>query len=361
MQTLETILDIVRQTPSADNMQPWLFRIIDENSLEVICDKQKSVVTPLYNIGYFADYIALGMLLKNFEIVFRQYGITHEVSLKEDSKEWKAIIRIKNLNSVSFSSENQSRFAALTRRYTDRRCYQTQPIQEDIRLALRALAFQHGAKLFWKEGQTIRTNYATTLSLNDLLLWTNGHMRDNLIRMLRLDGNAYDDGLPLDSLGMKSSAEKTIFKKMIRLAQRYPWIWNLVAQGSRANTKKVITNSGAICLLTLPVNIAPRNSMEAYIEGGKIFQELWLDFTHHGISLQPMFAAIGLILNEEEGLGGLTPKEAVTRSKITTFLRARFPSIKSDTLIALFRVGYPQTEPLSPVTKKAVSSLLIKH
>jgi hypothetical protein len=348
MQVLRDIVNSIRHTPSADNTQPWQVKL-QENTLTIQHDTLQSVTNPLYNIDYFADYVSLGMLLENLAIALRHHGISYEIKVVREHSPWQATVTCQA--KTSENDQTQEYFKLIPQRYTDRRKYHSEPLDRNIRAKLEQLASCSGARLFWKEGRVLIKRYAPILALGDSLVWQNSYMRNNLIRMLRFGKNTPQDGLPLKSLGI--SWEKRLFLAyMIRIAPKFPSLWNLLGYTAQGHTKELIRNTGALCALSIPH--LPRNSSEAYQEGGKVFQRIWLELTKEHISLQPIFLVPALLLNQEKNLGGLTKKQQQISRRITSFFQSEFPSLSQETLVAFFRIGYPRYSPLEPAPKRSI-------
>jgi hypothetical protein len=164
------------------------------------------------------------------------------------------------------------------------------------------------------------------------------------------------DGLPLYSLGLGSKGPALVF--ILGMAKRFPVFWPLLGSAVSQGSKKTISSSGALCLLTAPAN---PDLTKSAVAGGRIFERLWLTLESQNARLQPLFAPLVLLTNEERGGEGLSPEEIKQAARITSFFREKWPALREkERAIAFFRVGYSNLPPLPPSPKRPLSALLEK-
>ena len=88
------------------------------------------------------------------------------------------------------------------------------------------------------------------------------------------------------------------------------------------------------------MTIPKKQHPHTYIQGGRALQSVWLKMSEYDISIQPLFGPIAFILNGQLEKGGLLPKHERIRKEIENYFTEKFPNLKSDAFVALFRAGY---------------------
>lgn len=327
---LEQILSSGHLAPSADNSQPWLFEI-ENNVVNLHHDLARASSNHLYNLNFFADYVSLGTVIENLELAASQAMLQTTISLLP-SAQAQHIAKLEFTQVQGLKKNQLARHIPL--RKTNRRKFQKRALPAATLTKIQELAAKRGGTLVLIEDQMLIKQFAKIIALHDHILWEDAALRENLVRMLRNKNIYHEDGLPLSSLEL--GIKKHLFAPAITLAQKIPLLWKALAIGSANHTKNVIKNSGALGILILPQEHKP----QTFVEGGRIFQSIWLSLTSSNIHVQPIFGSLALIFNQQLNIGGLSPKHAKIQNTITTFFENQIPQLKHGTPVALFRMGH---------------------
>jgi len=341
------IIDCARLAPSADNCQPWFFEV--ENNIIYLChDVENTAANHLYNIDFFADYVSLGAVLENIHIQAHHLGYSPKISLLE---------KVRPLAQIEIIKTHEPYFSpllgAIANRKTNRRRYSKKKISENIQTEIKSMARENNLNIHWIDDPQMIKKFAKIISIHDYILWEDRALRENLVRMLRFEKKFHPEGLSIDSLEL--GIKKHAFGPSIKLANYVKLIWKMLGIGSVRHTGKTVRNSAAIALLTSP----GKHHAHTYIDGGRIFQKIWLNLTGKNMALQPIFGTLSLILNHRLGRGGLSAKHEKIQKEITAFFHENFLNFKNETPIALFRVGYAK-EPSAISGRKEIKKILKK-
>ncbi len=353
MGAIEKILEAGRCSPSADNSQPWKLRI-HENKIEVVHDLTRSTRTALYNIDGVFDFIGLGMLVENIAQAASFMGFSTDI---QESSPGNHELRLAvTLTPSSLAGSSPSLYESISKRAADRRSYERRPLSAVLKRSLEALVKQAGHMLYVVEEKREIEAASERLGLGDRLFWGNALMREHLLSMLRLDERIPStDGLPLYTLGLGSTGPLLVY--ILGLAKRFPVLYPLLGLAVSQGSQKTIRSSGALCLLTAPTH---PDLTKSALAGGRIFERLWLTLESQNVRLQPLFAPLVLMTNEERGSAGLSPEEIKQAARITNFFKEKWPSLREkERAIAFFRVGYSILPPLPPSPKRPLSALMV--
>ena len=255
----------------------------------------------------------------------------------------------------SLVASSPSLYESISTRAADRRAYETKSLNPALKHSLETLAKQAGHTLYFVEEKKELEAVAQHLGLGDRLFWGNALMRENLLSMLRLDERIPStDGLPLYTLGLGSTGPLLVY--ILGLAKRFPVLYQLLGLAVSQGSQKTIRASGAVCLLTAPTH---PDLTKSALAGGRIFERLWLTLESQNLRLQPLFAPLVLMTNEERGSGGLSSEEIKQAARITNFFKEKWPFLRDkERAIAFFRVGHSTLPPLPPSPKRPLSALM---
>ena len=352
MHAIDKILEAARCSPSADNSQPWKLRV-HENKIEVVHDVKRSARSVLYNIDGVFDFLGLGMLVENIVQAASSLGLSADM---HETFSGAAKLRLTvTLKPSSLPASSPSLYESIFKRAADRRVYKTKSLSPVLKRSMETLAKQAGHTLYIVEEKKEVAATARHLGLADRLFWGNALMRDHLISMLRLDERIPStDGLPMYTLGLGSKGP--ILLSVLKLAKRFPVLWPVLGLAVSQGSQQTIRSSGALCLLTAPSN---PDLAKSAVAGGRIFERLWLTLESENVRLQPVFAPLVLMTNEERGSEGFSPEEIKQAARITNFFKEKWPVLREkEKAIAFFRVGYSNLRALPPSPKRPLSELM---
>lgn len=342
------ILECGRRAPSADNSQPWLFQV-KNNAISIYHNKNASESNHIYNIDYFADHIGLGATIKNMEIGAKWLGYGTNLSIFSTEEELVAQIKLEE----GLCPPKHFLYDAIKKRHTNRKNYFKKPVSIEIEKNAMEIAERNGAKLYWINDRTKIMALADNISSHSTILWEDINLRENLLKKISFDDRQnHKEKIPISALEL--GWKKIIFKNAVKTAKNLEVLWRIIAVNSKIYTKNQIRESGAMCLLTLPKSHSP----QTYINGGRIFEEIWLYLARENIALQPLFGPIDLILNSNLQKSELSKKHKEIQETLLDFFFSKFPNLHKETVAAIFRIGYTDKKASCVAPRKEIKELL---
>lgn len=322
------------QAPSADNMQPWRFRIGD-GSLEVSLDPR--LMGLFFDPAGVATEMGCGALVENIEQTALKLGYaTHArfFSRPEDG----VVARL------TFSSATGNRGGTLSEevftRCTDRGLYRkNRPLtaSEQASLSENMLDFP-GYNLAFHDQPEARRQFIHAVYQADTIRFSHPETHRDFHHVLRFgaDAESSRDGLAQSTLGIEF-----FFIPVLKLLKP----WALTRQLNRIGLHHLMALRGVwLPMVTAPslVSIAHSGSRDNF-QSGRAMQRFWLEATRLGLSVQPL-GAFPLFLARLQVLDGQGFSERqVTRLERLRNEMARFiPSLQESEsqLVMLFRVGH---------------------
>lgn len=332
----EDIIKIVNAgilAPSGDNCQPWQL-YFDGEKLYLKNLEYKD--TSLYNVKNIASYIAFGAMIENMSMVAKSLGYDTSIKLFPEGKS--PLIAI--LSFIKGQTTHDPLLPFIDRRCVNRKAYRRQRLEPSDRDSLlKATAEFKGAELYLIEDDEKKKRLAKTLSINDKILFENKNLHDFLFKHLRWTRKEVEnsrDGMSIESLELGGFQSK-----VFRLLSS----WNLVrflnifsfSRFVPYQSYKLCMDSSAICMLLME-----GTGLESFINGGRIFQRVWLTATSLGLSLHPVTGVIFLIQRLH-----MTDKKdlSVTHQRLLRDLERQIKElfhINDKSMITAFRIGYAE-------------------
>src|ERR1043166_277526 len=344
---LEAILQAGASAPSGDNLQPWRFSSRGE-ALFIHHDVTKD--TSLYNVRGLASFIALGAALENIAIAASSHGYRADVTYSSDEHP-DAVAQVKFSN----SGEYDPLARVIPARCVNRKPYVNHPLAPDLisKLNEEARRFPR-VEVRWIEEPIERKVLSKLVMQADRLLFENPHLHKQLFSCLRWTSEEVEntrDGLPVATLELgKLGAQAFHFLQSWRLVARLNRLgFSSLAAG---RSGQLIRKSAAIGLVTVK-----EISTQAFVDGGRAFERLWLNATFQGLSFQPMtgflFLQLRGILGDHEGL---TRGQLELLASLREQLGLIFELGRSQVPAMMFRVGR-SSSPTARTVRRSVAEL----
>jgi hypothetical protein len=319
--------------PSGDNCQPWQIYFDGEKlSLKNIEYKD----TSLYNVKNIASYIALGAMIENMTIMAKSLGYEVSVKLFPDSEN-SSIVAILSFTKGQKISDSLLPF--IDKRCVNRKKFKPMQLEHLARESLfKATSEFEGAELFMVEDDEKKKLLAKILSVNDRILFENKNLHDFLFKHLHWSKKEVElsrDGMSIESLELGA-----LQSRMFRLLSS----WNLVnflnffcfSRVVPAQSYRLCRGSSAICMLLMK-----GKGFEGFVNGGRVFQRIWLTATSLGLALHPMTGITFLIQRlRMTGKTDLTIAHHRLLIELEKQLGEIFPINKEKSMIMAFRLGY---------------------
>jgi len=324
--------------PSADNSQPWKFKIhpnssvidihLDENLLSNFCD-----------VGLFAPYISAGAVIENISVAAAEERCQIRTEYLPDKQNpfWIARMHL----SAARQEGPHPHAQALERRQTNRKFYKKgSGIAPEKFAALNKIIESQGpCKLFWIEKSDPNFKaLAEIIGQADQLRFEIKRLHRELFRMMRFGAGEAErsrDGLDFRTMEAGPGG-KMIFKGISSWARIA--ILNKLGMSRLFNVyaRQQILSSSAVGIL-----VSKTKQPADPIRGGEIMERLWHEMTVQGLALQPM-EGLPIFLSDLEVTGGADlsgPQRDQLRG-----LEKRFYEIsgvlREQAIILLFRAGH---------------------
>lgn len=354
--TREQALEIIKKgilAPSADNLQPWRFRL-RENGVDLFLNPEH--LTSYCDEGFAAPYLSAGAVVENLRIAASAFGADIRVHyLPEQGHPLKAA----SVDWVPGGAPAHPHLAVLERRCTNRKFYKfNSPISQNVYHALdKQTEPSQGYRLLWiKKGAAHYRELASIIGKADQLRFEIFRLHQELMQVMRFsseEASRTQDGLPIKALDAGPSAEFTF--QLIRSWQRLKFMNHLgMSRSFNLYAKMQMFSSQGAGLI-----VAPGKAAEHYLKGGEIMERVWHEAAAQGLSIQPMEGLPIFLINSE--LTGGRDLSGEQRKKLEA-LKSRFYflfGIKPwQGLILLFRVGYASA-PSARSLRRPLESFLL--
>jgi hypothetical protein len=326
------IVNAGARAPSGDNLQPWVVRW-DGGALHISIDPLRD--RSLYNFQYRASLIAVGAMIENMTIAARAAGLATTAAAVAPSGGSGLPSYVLTFTPGNLAPDPLH--AAIERRCTNRRSYSAAPIAADVVQSIRESGAGIGdAELTMVDDRAAIKRIARAASLNDRFLFEVRQLHDQFfeaIRWSRAEAEASKDGLLIDTLElgpMRPGFRAMRSWGLVRMA-------NLLGSSRLApgHSYRTFLRSGAFGFLQMR-SAGP----QAYVDGGRALERIWLTATARGLAFQPMAGMLYLLWSMREAAGApwVEDRRALLE-RAAAELGAELPLDAGQTTIMLFRIG----------------------
>jgi hypothetical protein len=328
--TIQKVVAKAFSAPSGDNLQPWLVDWHD-GVLSVAIDRNRD--RSLYNFRYRASLIALGAMLENLTIAARHFGFDAVASLGTDGDD---LLNARVVFKPTAPADD-SLYAAIDARCTNRQAFRRVPLRPGVLEALALAVPSDGASELTFINDTPRKRaLARAASLNDGLLLEWKRLHDGLYETVRWTAEEAErtrDGLFIKTLELGPTE---IGFRMMRSWRAATILCRLGAKAF-APLHSYATFMKSAVFGFLQMTTATR---EAFVEGGRWLERLWLTATSLGVSLQPMAGTMCLLPYLEHHPGQLSASQRATLTEARRIYNDLLHLRSDRAPILLFRLGY---------------------
>lgn len=339
---IQNILALAVNAPSGDNSQPWAFKFVNEQEIEIF-NLPKADDT-LYNFRQRGSYISHGALLENISILSGPNGLDAAISVFPDINQANLIAR------VIFSKvppRTETLAGAIANRATNRKPHNHKPLNENFYREILSFNENSAAQVKLDQNNDDIIKLAKELSLNEKLLLENYHIHKKLFAFIRwshAEEKKKRDGLYIKTFELKPPQELAF-----KLFSHWPII-NFLNNFKMANlvakdTQKVYASSACYGLITIQ-----NNQPNSFIEAGRLFEKIWLTAAKYNISFQPTTALLYLQQKINEGQADEFSKKQIVEITHANQVISQLFKISEEIPAMLFRIGY--AEPPTAVSLK---------
>lgn len=354
--TEEQILKLVEagiQAPSADNGQPWKFKIL-EDGFELWFDHSNMGL--FFDVQQVATVMSCGALFENVSMLANAYGWAAEIEFCSDRADKFARIVFKSNNELQRDAEGVLK--AIFNRHTDRNLFQfNKPIPEALLNELADIV--HAERDFrWHVYQSPQDKKAIirTITATDTIRFIHEKIHNDFYHVLRF-GHAAErtrDGLAAKTLGIES-----FLVPVLRMLK--PW-----------GLTKILNYIGLHHVMAFRGTWLPMKSASEivsivysgpvdYFKAGRIMERVWVQANKAGLSVQPLGALplflARLHLTQGEGFSSQELKSVLTIEERFAAITPVF-SKDNDQLVMLFRLGYSNRRATTAYRREMESFIL---
>jgi len=351
---LELIIKGGILAPSADNLQPWKFKILSDQ-IDFFLDLKHT--QNFCDEGLFAPYLSAGAVIENIRLAAAEndYYLSPSYFPNQKDINWVASLRFIKNNINKFLH-----FHALQQRLTNRKFYSSsRKIDTHVYSKLQNLVQEESDfNLIWiKKDDSKYKKLSQILGKADQLRFENKRLHDELMQTMRFnhkDVTQTQDGLDFRTL---ETAPGSIFLfKLMSEWNRQTFLNQLgLSQIFNLYTQLQLRSSQACGLIVSKLH-SPIN----YVRGGEVMERLWHEVTLQNLSLQPMEALPIFLINlKETGCPQFTRKQKSQLQNLKSTFYSLFSLQETNGLIFLFRIGYAEP-PKFRSLRRPVESFLMK-
>lgn len=330
---LLTLVDAGIQAPSADNMQPWKFRLMIDG-LELY--PESKINNLFFDFKNTATLISLGAVVENISIAAEELGLRMDCHFMNNIPGIPIALKFQKGD----SKKHSSLYSAIFKRCTDRNIYKFgTKIHSEIISRLTKCVTEHQSYSVHNYQNKIEKNKITKLIYQtDAIRFSHERIHEDFYSILRFNNNTinYYDGLAVKTLGVES-----FFIPALKILQ--PWdltkflnIFGLHHIMSFRSTLLPMISASTIMAIT---HAGPPD----YFEFGRVMQRFWLQATKEGLSVQPL-GALPLLLTRiktslENGFNGKQISQLKSIRHQFAMITPGFEE-KNHHLVMPFRLGY---------------------
>lgn len=352
-ETLLKILDLARWAPSGDNTQPWRFRIVADDRVEVRGFDTRAHV--LYDFEGRASQMAHGALLETLRIAATGFGLAAQWRLRAGEPEGGPIYDVTLTPDRSVARDPL--FSHIEQRVVQRRPMSASPLTEAQRRVLAAAAGP-GYRLRFLESAGERWRVAR-------LLWDNAGIRLTCPEAFAVHREIIEwgarfskDRIPERAVGVDPLTGR-LMKWVMQRWERVDF-FNRYLLGTVPPRIQLDFLPGLGCaahMLLIP-EVTPTGLLD-YVRAGVALQRLWLSASSVGLHLQPQMTPVIFRWYEQAGRRFSAVPEFEVRARSLARAFEELVGAAGDTPFVFFcRVGRCSA-PTSRSLRKDLSELLV--
>jgi molybdopterin/thiamine biosynthesis adenylyltransferase len=345
--------------PTAGNIQPWkwiyknkkLFLLHDKKRAESILNYRDTA--SLMGLGASAENVILKAHQMGYEVKINKFplGFPHEVYADFEFFD--------NNNIEHLTIENHffdELVHAIPKRITNRTLNKRIPLKNNVEKYLQSIIQSiAGAELkIFTSDEKIEALKEIITEI-DWIIMTNKGCHKQFMHEIRWNSKEVEetkDGLDLDTFDITPTERAGLMVARNWNVTKHAKKWGLGKSFGKMS-KKAIESSSALGLITMP-KVYP----EAYFDGGRAIQKVWLGATIEGVSFQPLslstFLSERIADNNFEGLEDVKAKiiDLYTKLKVVCEIKDGL------TDIFLFRLCYADDPKVKPL-RRPIEDVLI--
>jgi nitroreductase len=285
--------------PSTHNTQPWRFRIVGDDTVEVWLDSRRSL-TRIDPAGR-QRLMSCGAALFHLRVGLRRFGARDQVEYLPEPAQPELVARVRRGVAIPPPGRDLDLFGAIRRRRTNRAPFLTRPIAPDLSDELIAEAAAEGAWLVRLHPHD-KLEVAWLIETADRKQFADPTFREEMARWLVPRGSDRRDGIPM----VRKDLPSALPLAGLALLRRFD-----LGSGIAARERELATGSPMLAVLGTGLD-GPHD----WIAAGEAMEAVLLRATHLGLAASFLNQAI-----EEGELRDPIARAASTRGFAQLILR----------------------------------------
>lgn len=357
------ILELIEagiQAPSADNLQPWTFRLIPDGFELLVHSKH---LGKFFDANLIATKISCGALIENVVRFASAQGLETTINYKDQSTNIQSsdYLHVANLE---FKTDRLHCDAETVRklihdRHTNRFLFSfNKKVPPDIlsNLTSETQRSSDYSLISYKDKKT-KNQIIRAIALADTIRFTHQRNHEEFCASLRLGeaASSSDNGLTEETLGLDKATILGLKATMSWPRQRFLNLFGVhYASAFRASWLPMKASSEILSII--------HHGTPDYYEFGRVLESFWLRANQLGLSVQPL-GALPLFFTRLFALNG--EEFSISQKKKLSNIAMKFKNAtpgfdpQTDQLVMVFRIGYSDRNPPRSCRKK-VEDFIIK-
>jgi nitroreductase len=193
------ILKYAILAPSSHNTQPWLFKIVGDDTIELYADRTRAL--PVVDPDDREMIISCGAALYHLRLAANHFGLADITDLlpdKNNNPDLLARVGLKEGDTITqnLAQQDTSLFEAITKRRSNRSQFESRKLPDDILVLLKDIARVHGAWLDIVEEDMKKKTIADLISQGDKIQLSDKKFRRELAAWIHPNRSKSRDGMP---------------------------------------------------------------------------------------------------------------------------------------------------------------------
>jgi nitroreductase len=299
IEQLKFLLNYAILAPSSHNTQPWLFKIVGDNMIELYADRTRAlaVVDPEDR----ELTISCGAALSHLQIAIRHFGYAYEVELFPDSNNKDLLARVVINGIKEPVKEENSLFEAITRRRTNRLKFEDRELEEPLISKLRSTVTEEGGGaidtwLHIAKEQDEKNSLADLIAEGDRIQLSDKRFRRELASWIHSNRSHSKDGMPGYAFGYRDI-----------MSMMGPFVTRTfdIGKGQAAKDRQLATGSPVLAILGTKSD-EPMDWLRAGMALSRMLllarsENVWSSFLDQPLEVPKLRAKVQEVLKEEKG------------------------------------------------------------
>jgi hypothetical protein len=349
--TVRRIAEAAALAPSAENLQPWKFRLEDE-SLVILLDTSRHLPS---DIDHMLGLTAIGTCIENAVIAATAIRLQTEVEFLAKSlpMSGSACVPIARLD-FSGGADRDELATFIHSRCTSRRMgpgpQLTAATLKELAANCRATS---GVAVHWVNDEQLKP-FAELVGLGNRIRFEHKPFHEELydnMRFTHAEAQRTGDGLDAATLQLPVGVARIM--RALRTWRRMKWA-NAIgfSRGVARQAAGEVIRSGAVGFISVS-----GSELQQFAKGGRVLERLWLTATKLGLAFHPMAGLAVFLAHARTGGHQLLPKHRRLVASMSDRFYRLFPSLDGETIQIAFRIGHGPQPPVRTV-RRPLSAVL---